>query len=271
MYSRKRENDFLNLLAPYALKSVHSNKAYRIPLNNGFGFVKVYGPKKPRLLYEIRSMLNRTGIRQPIEYLSPQKRKICEENFLKHWHKNGFCVPDVLISAFPEYEDIPHITTTFVEGSTLKTILREGFSSSKDALENLFTDISERHKLAFKAKDNFLFHIDANTQNILRVKNMFYHVDFEMGRPWETPMECAVREISKFLVSMGEDLKSEERTPAYALFKKYYANHDVLDFLDRSVNQRSFQKLHRRRDEKKKLKNPHRVTLYDITDYFNRY
>jgi tRNA A-37 threonylcarbamoyl transferase component Bud32 len=271
MYSRNRKSDFLSQLTPYSLKSVHSNKAYRIPLNDQFCFVKVYGPKKPRLLYDIRSMLNRIGIRQPIEYLSPKKRKTCEENYLKHWRDNGFCVPDLLISPFTEYQDIPHLATTYVEGITLKMILHEGFTSSKDTLENLFTDISKRHKHALRAKDPLLFHIDANTQNILLAKNMFYHVDFEMGRPWETPMECAGREISKFLVSMGEDLKPEERNPAYALFKKCYGHHDVLDFLDRSVNKRLFQKLHRWRNEKKKTKNPSRVTLYDITDYYNRY
>jgi len=271
MYSRNRENDFLSKLAPYSLKSVHSNKAYRIPLNNQFFFVKVYGPKKPRFLYEIRSMLNRTGIRQPIEYLSPGKRKFCEEKYLKHWREKGFCVPDVVVTPFTEYEDIPHLATTYVEGKTLKTILSKGFTASQDTLGNLFTDISNRHKLAIKSGDSFLFHIDANTQNILLAKNLFYHVDFEMGRPWETTMECAAREISKFLVSMGEDLKPEERNPAYALFKKCYGHHDVLDFLDRSVNRRSFQKLHRWRNEKKKAKNPCRVTLYDITDYYNHF
>ena len=83
-------------------------------------------------------------------------------------------------------------------------------------------------------------------------------------------MESACREISKLLISMSEDLKPEERDPLYALFKKSYSNHDVLDFLDRSVNRRLFQKLHRWRDEKKKIENPRRVTLYDITDYYNR-
>ncbi len=268
MYSRNRENDFLNLLAPYALKSVHSNKAYRIPFNDGFGFVKVYGPKNPRILYEIRSISNRMGIRQPIEYLSPRKRKRCEESYLRHWREYGFCVPDILISPFPEYEDIPHLVTTYVEGKTLKTILSEGFTWSQDILGNLFKDISKRHKFALRAKDNSLFHIDANTQNILLAKNQFYHVDFEMGRPWETPMECASREISKFLVSMGEDLKPEERNPAYAFFKKCYGNHEVLDFLDKSVYKRLFQKLHRWRNEKKKAKNPCRVTLYDIMDFY---
>ncbi|MGB5219286.1 MAG: hypothetical protein WBN66_13430 [Smithella sp.] len=269
MYSRNRESDFLSRLAPYSLQSVHSNDAYRIPFNDQFVFMKVYGPKKPRLSYKIRMMLNRTGIRQPIEYLSPRQRKACEESYLKHWRKNGFCVPDVLASPFPEYEDIPHLTTTFVEGITLRMILRRGFSSSQDTLAHFFEDIAKRHALALETKDNALFHIDSNTQNILLVQNQFYHVDFEMGRPWETPMESACREVSKLLISIGEDLKPEERNHAYALFKKCYNNNDVLDFLDRSVNRRLFQKLHRWRNEKKKIKNPRRVTLYDIMDYYN--
>ncbi len=270
MYSRNRESDFLSRLAPYALKSIHSNQAYRVPCNDHFVFVKVYGPKKPRLSYEIRKTLNLIGIRQPVEYLSPLKRKAFEEHYLKHWLKNGFSVPDVLASPFPEYEDIPHLTTTFVEGITLRVILRGGLSSSKETLPHFFEDISKRHQLALKMKDNALFHIDSNTQNILWVQNQIYHVDFEMGRPWETPIESACREVSKLLISMSEDLKPEERNSLYALFKKHYGNHDVIDLLDRSVNRRLFQKLHRWRDEKKKRENPHRVTLYDIMDYFNR-
>ena len=171
MYSRNRESNFLSRLAPYALKFSHSNDAYRIPFNGQFVFVKVYGPKKPRISYEIRKTLNLLGIRQPIEYLSPRQRKTCEENYLKHWRKNGFCVPDVLVSPFPEYEDIPHLTTTFVEGITLRMILRREFSSSKDLLGNFIEDISKRHQLALKTKDNAFFHIDSNTQNILLVQN----------------------------------------------------------------------------------------------------
>ncbi|MDM7988286.1 MAG: hypothetical protein QUS13_13230 [Smithella sp.] len=270
MYSRNREIDFLSRLAPYSLKSVHSNQAYRVPCHDHFVFVKVYGPKKPRLSYEIRKTLNCIGIRQPVEYLSPLKRKACEEHYLKHWRENGFSVPDVLASPFPEYEDIPHLTTTFVEGTTLRLILRKGFSSAGDLLGNFFEDLSKRHQLALKTEDHVLFHIDSNTQNILLVQNQFYHVDFEMGRPWETPMESACREVSKLLVSMSEDLKPDERNSLHALFKKHYRNHDVIDYLDRSVNRRLFQKLHRWRNEKKKMENPHRVTLYDIMDYLNR-
>jgi len=56
----------------------------------------------------------------------------------------------------------------------------------------------------------------------------------------------------------------------YEWFESYYDHHNVLDYLERSVHRRLFQKLHRWRDEKKKIKNPRRVTLYDILDYYNR-
>jgi len=268
MYSRNRERDFLNRLAPYSLKSVHSNEAYRIPQNDHFVFVKVYGPKKPRFLDEIRNMLNRIGMRQPIEYLSPHKRKDYEEACLRHWNEKGFCVPQVLASPFPEYEEVPHLSTTFVEGVTLKLILHEGYSSSRDIVVNFFEDLSKRHQLALRNRDPLLFHVDSNTQNILVAKNQFFHVDFEMGRPWEHPMESACREVSKLLISMGEDLKPEERNPVYTLFKNGYRNKELLDFLDRSVNRRPFQNLHRWRNERKKKENPRRVTLYDLIDTF---
>ncbi|SEL94828.1 hypothetical protein SAMN04489760_101114 [Syntrophus gentianae] len=266
MSSRNQRRDFLGRLASYALKSLHSNDAFRIPYQGKSVFVKVYGPKKPRFLYEIRTLLNRIGMCQPIEYLSPRKRKDCEEAYLKSWSEKGFCVPQVLASPFPEYEEIPHLCTTFVEGVTLRSILRKGYASSREILRGFFEDLSSRHTLAFRTKDIFLFHIDANTQNILVAEKAFYHVDFEMGRPWEQPMECACREISKLLVSMGEDLNPDERKPLYRLFKSIYRDRDVLEYLDRSVTRRPFQKLHRWRNEKKKAKNPQRVTLYDLVD-----
>lgn len=262
--------DFLNRLAPYALKSVHSNDAFRVPCNGISVFVKVYGPKQPRFSYEIRCLLNRVGVRQPIEYLPPRKRKAFEEACLGRWQERGFPVPKVLASPFPEYEAVPHLSTTFVEGVPLRRLLHQGYASCREMLRDLFADLSQRHRLAFRTRDPFLFHIDANTQNILVADQRVYHVDFEMGRPWEPPMECACREISKLLVSLGEDLKPEERELVFALFKKSYENKDLLDTLARSVNQRPFQKLHRWRNERKKARNPQRVTLYDILDAFHR-
>jgi len=266
MYSRNRRSEFLSRLAPYSLKSVHSNKAYRIPLDGSSVFLKVYGPKKPRFIYEIRCLVNRMGLRQPIEYLSPRKRKAFEEACLKHWREKGFLVPVVLASPFPEYKEIPHLSTKFVEGTTLKVVLKQGYVSSRDVLGNFFEEISKRHQRALRTQDHYLFHVDANTQNILLVENQFYHVDFEMGRPWEKPRESACRELSKLLISIGEDVEPEERNFVYALFKKCYGNSDLLDRLDRSVNGRPFQKLHRWRNEKKKRINPRCVTLYDLVD-----
>ncbi|OPY14819.1 MAG: hypothetical protein A4E66_00298 [Syntrophus sp. PtaB.Bin001] len=266
MYFRNREHDFLNRLAPYALKSVHSNEAYRIPINGEYVFVKVYGPKKPRFMYEIRCMLNRIGMRQPIEYRPPRKRKECEESYLRHWREKGFHVPEIVVSPFPKYEDVPHLSTTFVNGVTLKSLLQKGYSSSEKNLINLFTDMSKRHQLAFRTQDNLLFHVDANTQNILAANNLFVHVDFEMGHPWEALMESACREVSKLLISVGEDLKPNERELVYSLFKKCYRNKELLDSLASSVSERPFQKFHRWRNKRKKIRDPRRVTLYDLVD-----
>lgn len=205
-------------------------------------------------------------MRQPIEYWPPKQRKECEESYLKHWQEKGFYVPEILPSPFPEYEDVPHLSTTFVEGVTLKLLLKKDYSSSKEILMNLFTDMSKRHRLAFETHDNLLFHIDANTQNILVERNRFVHVDFEMGRPWEDPLENARREVSKLLISIGENLKPNERKPVYSLFKKCYRNKDLLNSLTNSVNERPFQKYHRWRNKKKKMRNPRCVTLYDLVD-----
>jgi tRNA A-37 threonylcarbamoyl transferase component Bud32 len=266
MYSRNRTRDFLSRLAPYGLKSVHSNEAFRIPQNGRFLFLKVYGPKKPRIFYELRSRLDAIGMRQPIEYRVPPRRKDFEEACLKHWREKGFSVPHLLASPFPEYEGVPHLCTTFIEGVTMKSILSQGYFSAEGRLDIFFEDLFRRHALAFRTSDTLLFHIDANTQNILEAGNQFYHVDFEMGRPWERPMECACREITKLLISMSQDLPSGERNPLYRLFKKVYRNRDLLDFLDRSIHRRPFQNVHRWRNRRKKEEDPRRVTLYDLAE-----
>jgi thiamine kinase-like enzyme len=121
------------------------------------------------------------------------KRKECEESYLRHWREKRFHVPEILASPFPEYGDVPPLSTTFVNGVTLKSLLQKGYSSSEKNLITLFTDMSKRHQLAFQTRDNFLFHVDANTRNILAANNLIVHVDFEMGRPWEAPMKAPAR------------------------------------------------------------------------------
>jgi len=167
MSSRNESRSFLESLAPYRLPSAHSNFAYRVPLENRWIFLKIYGPKKPRSKYEIRQFLGRMGLRQPVEYRSPEERQSFEQETLRHWKETGFTVPEVIDAPFPELSALPHLATTFVEGPTLREQLSRSRLSPEDKkvlLSALFDEVARRHDRAFAENDRWLFHIDANTR-----------------------------------------------------------------------------------------------------------
>jgi hypothetical protein len=274
MSSRNNPRTFLESLAPYRLPSVHSNLAYRVPLGNRWIFLKIYGPKKPRSKYEIRRILGRMGMRQPVEYQSPGQRKSFEEETLRRWKEKGYAVPELLASPFPELSRLPHLSTTFLEGCTLRERLtgnRISVEDKKSLLSSLFNETARRHGQAITENDRWLFHIDANTRNIIyrRDPDLIYHVDFEMGRRWECTIDCAAREILKLLITAAEDMKPEERTVLYQAFQSAYPHEEVYRFIRKSVCGRYFQGIHRWKDRRKKEKNSRRVTVYDILDHIS--
>ena len=271
MSSRNEPRFFLESLAPYRLPSAHSNFAYRVPLENRWIFLKVYGPKKPRSKYEIRQFLGRMGLRQPVEYRSPEERKAFEEETLRHWKGGGFTVPDVVDAPFPELSALPHLATTFIEGPTLREQLSGSRLSPEDKkalLSALFDEVARRHDRAFTKNDRWLFHIDANTRNIICTDGgHICHVDFEMGRPWESAITCAAREITKLLMTVAEDMPPSERRILYHAFQSTYRHDEVRRFIGKSVYGRPFQGIHRWMSSRRKEKDPRAVTLYDILDH----
>jgi len=271
MSSRNDPRTFLESLTPYRLPSAHSNFAYRVPLGRTWVFLKVYGLKKPRSKYEIRQFLGLMGLRQPVEYRSPKERKSFEEKTLRHWKEAGFIVPDVMDSPFPELSALPYLATTFIEGSTLRELLvssRLSVEDKKALLSSLFDEIARRHERAFSENDWWLFHIDANTRNIIYTNHdRICHVDFEMGRPWESTTACAAREITKLLITSAEEISPPEREILFQSFQNAYPHQEVLDIIRQSVYSRSFQLIHRWNDTRRKNRNPQAVTLYDILDH----
>ena len=265
----KKYHDELMKLEPYRIKTAHSNAAYKIPLQGQFIFLKIYGCKHPRFRYEMRRLLSRIGIRQPIEYTSPQRRKVFEEDILRHWSAHGFKVPAIITNPYSELAHFS-LATKFIHGITLREIVQDktaGWYKKEETIAELFREVNRRHQKAFILNDNKLFHIDANTRNIIFENEIIYHVDFEMGRPWEPSIKCASREILKMLVCVTEDAPASMREPIINLFKKYYSDKAVYNFIKNSILKRPFQALHRVKDRKKKMRNPAKVTLYDILHY----
>jgi tRNA A-37 threonylcarbamoyl transferase component Bud32 len=270
MFFKRNNSEILKNFERYRIPSGHANAVYRVPHAGQFIFLKIYGHKHPRLTYETRKFLSSFGLRQPVEYSSPIMRKNFEEKILACWKTNGYNVPDILKNPLPELSVFPVLTTKFIDGMTLNRLIREEKVSMKEKERNLsalFCEIDGRHGSAFLKNDNRLFHVDANTRNIIYTDKIIYHVDFEMGRPWESVMDCASREVLKLLVSIGEDIEPARRETVFKLFKDCYKKAEVYQFIREGVVQRPFQRIHLLRNMKKKKKDPNRVTLYDVLQY----
>lgn len=272
MFLKKDKNDIINKFAEYRINSDQTNAAYKIPVKNDFVFLKIYGSKYPRLKYELRKLLAHIGFRQPVEYRPPEKRRDHEVAILCHWSANGYAVPHIVNNPFHELLGFPVLTTTFIEGLTLRQVLKSSFMVSKEKAENLaalFAGVAARHHQGFASNDNRLFHIDANTRNIIFAKKAVYHVDFEMGRPWEPVPVCATREVLKLLVSIAEDTELSARETVFRLFKKYYAQDDVYMNIVKSVKGRPFQAIHRYNSRRKKQQDSNKITLYEVLQYLS--
>lgn len=268
MSSRNLDHHPVDIRGLFEGAGLSGNTSHAIPLGNERVVLKIYGAKKPRSTYAVRLFLCRMGIRQPIEYQSPRERQAFEMTVLEHWKRNGYAVPDILPSPFTEYTRMPHLVTRWISGEALQNILCKstGFSSWKGTLEQLFLETESRHRQALAIGDEKLCHIDANARNIIVSDDRIYHVDFEMGRPWEPAETWACREVLKLLISICEAISTEERPDALALFRQTYHLETVLNDIRKSIIARPFQGFHRWRNQRKKAKAPGRVTLYELLE-----
>ncbi len=272
MSSRSSRRDLRNEFEQYRIRSAHTNAAYKIPFGGDHLFVKVYGPKEPRVSYEIRRALDGLGMRQPVEYRSPSRRRDFEKEVLRHWEKNDYRVPAITENPFAELSHLPVLTTRYIEGMTIREFIRSerfGAAEKQEQLAALFLDTGGRHRVALRTGDNRLFHIDANTRNIILAQGVLYHCDFEMGRPWESPVRCASREVLKLLVSVIEDMGTSCAEPVCRTFRETYTEDVVYDGIEEGITGRPFQGIHRFNDRRKKKKDPGRVTLYDILPFLS--
>lgn len=254
----------------YRITSLHSNACYKIPSQGSFVFLKVYRPKRPAATYAMRRFLGFVGFRQPVEYTSPGERRAFEEKTLRRWKACGFTVPDIVDNPLKELGGMPVLATRFIEGITLREMVHNSSCSAEDRsgkLRALFSEVAARHGSAFAAGDSLLFHIDANTRNILFAGSAVYHVDFEMGRMWESSVLSASREVLKLLVTLAEDLDPESRAPVMRIFRDCYHHDEVLQRIRAGVVGRPFQSFHRFSNERKKKRNSGKVTLYDLMEY----
>ena len=272
MSSRSSRRDLQKEFEQYRIRSAHANAAYKVPFDGDHLFVKVYGPKKPRIPYEIRKALGVIGIRQPVEYRSPSRRRDFEKDILRHWNDHGYHVPAFVENPFHRLSHLPVLTTRYIKGVTIRDLLRSErvkTAEKEKQLAVLFRDTGERHRVALRSGDNRLFHIDANTRNVILAEDTLYHCDFEMGRPWESPVQCAAREVLKLLISLIEDMGTSCAEPVCRTFRGVYTEKTVYTGIAKGITGRPFQGIHRFNDRRKKKREPGRVTLYDILRFLS--
>jgi tRNA A-37 threonylcarbamoyl transferase component Bud32 len=256
-------------LEEFRIRSQQSNAAYRIPAPDGFVFLKRYLPKELSLLQLLRGRLAPFGVRCPVEYTSPRQRRDFEVKCLRHWQHLGYPVSTVFEAQSDDPSPVPTLITSFVEGPTLRAVLRDADSapmSGPDAVTRLFVDMAARHRHALDTNDSLLFHVDANTRNIIVSDGKLFHVDFEMGRPWEDCLTLATREAMKSLVSIQEDLPEQSRAWVVEAFVGNYGLEAVRGEIKRKVLGRPLQAMHRKRADRKKAARPGSVSTFDIAD-----
>ena len=227
--------------------------------------LKIYGAKSPRLTYAWRFFLHKAGLPQPIEYRSAWERRDFERCVLQRWKAKGYLVPNIVTSLFPDSIGVPHLFLEHIRGETIGMLLaQEGFPCAHHVLKRLFAEMEARHRSALANNEGCLCHVDANARNIIVVGDVAFHVDFEMGRPWEHPVAWACRENLKLLVSLCEIATGEERQQILTLFRTSYRLPAVLAEMRRGVTGRRWQTIQQWRDRQKKAHSPGKVTLYDI-------
>ncbi len=112
--------------------------------------------------------------------------------------KNDLNVPSIL------KREQERLYLEAIQGKTLDRIFEGDFDFK--IFNKIFEDLNKRHQLAFDLKESRFCHVDANLKNIIYNNNEIYHLDFEMGREYESIDLWARREISKLLISICNKL-----------------------------------------------------------------
>ena len=183
-------------------------------------FIKTYGAKTPLWRYYIRCVLDLIGVRQPVEYYNKYKRLKFEYQTIELWNSHGLNVPNII----SKKDTALHLSV--IKGQTLSSIFAE--SIDFDIVVKLFSDLNYRHTLAFKNNEPRLCHVDANLRNIMYCNHKIFHIDFEMGREYETVDLWARREVSKLLISLLKYTPNEYRVRVLDLFFEQYRLKDVV-------------------------------------------
>jgi len=200
------------------------SKSFNKTLYQDNSFVKFYGPKSPFWKYYLRSFLDLIGIKQPVEYYRISKRIEFEYNTLVLWKENDLNVPSVL------KREQERLYLEVIQGNTLDQIFNKEFDFK--IFNKIFEDLNKRHQLAFDHKESRFCHVDANLRNILYNNNKIYHLDFEMGREFESIDLWARREISKLLISICNKLpklKNKVLDSFSSIYKHDFVVNDLIE------------------------------------------
>lgn len=200
-------------------------------------FDKYYGPKTPYWKYYLRSALDLIGFRQPVEYYNSSKRLEFECQTLQLWGSYSLNSPKVL------YKNKSTLGLSIIDGQTLSALFEKSIDLGVVAI--LFNELNDRHQLAFERDEPRLCHVDANLGNILYVDHKVFHVDFEMGREYESTDMWAQREVTKLLISLSQAQEVTSMQQILSLFFSIYVNTKIVrQFVDNKLGGKSEKVIH---------------------------
>jgi tRNA A-37 threonylcarbamoyl transferase component Bud32 len=198
-----------------------------------------------------------------------QRHRDAEAVTMAYWKSKGFLVPDVVDISVPGIEGA-YLVMSLIEGISFREYLSQSEINVSEKLERvsaLFRQVYSRHRLAFETDDRQLIHYDPSTGNILMAQKNFYTIDFESPARSLPVKQSGAIELATLCRWMARDMGAE--TVPEIMMRLVEAFDDcpmVLQLIVERTAGRSFQFIHRWRNEKRKRVHPQDVTKYDIAD-----
>ncbi len=186
-----------------------------------------------------------------------------------HWSASGFRVPGIIDIEFREITE-PYVVMEFIDGINLSDYLKNPevlLAAKLEVLGGIFKINYRRHLIALGNNDLLLIHTDPNTDNIIIRSNQFFFIDFEHF-PRSLEISAAVaKEVATFARRVVRDLGIAAMQNVVEIMLVAYNNDAlILDKVEELTLGRSFQWLHRLKNNLKKRMNAKLVTRYDIIE-----
>ncbi len=186
-----------------------------------------------------------------------------------HWSASGFRVPGIIDIEFKELTE-PYVVMEFIDGINLSDYLKSPailLAAKLEVLGDIFKINYRRHLIALENNDLLLIHTDPNTDNIIIRTDQFFFIDFEHFSQSLEISAAVAKEVATFARRVVRDLGIAAMQNVLEIMLVAYNNDAlILDKVEELTLGRSFQWLHRLKNNLKKRMNAKLVTRYDIIE-----